>query len=42
LLLRRALLSRMVGPGTVMVRTMVALAMRTLMPLPSLMIHDQP
>jgi hypothetical protein len=32
----------MMGPGSVMVRAMVALALMTLVPLTSLMIHDQP
>jgi hypothetical protein len=40
--LRRPVLRRMVGPGTLMRGTMVALTLRTLMALATLMIHDQP
>jgi len=42
ILLRRALLTRMVGSGAVMVRAMMALALGTLVSLASLMVHDQP
>jgi hypothetical protein len=42
LLLGRSLLLRMVGARAVMVRTMVALTLRTLVAMATLMIHDQP
>jgi hypothetical protein len=42
ILLGRALLTRMVGSGSVMVRAMMALALGTLVSLASLMVHDQP